>query len=374
MLVIVRTPRSAGVLSLSAPAVFGDRGHYDIVRPFQLSYEPDMSIGCQNLAMVTLVAATLILQVQKPIEAFLPLVKEFGKTRPTATPNPIVSKALDLMTTHVYEGAKSLPRASAEWCEKRVSGFGQLLTKYGGELPTDFSWVGASVASQGNWRAISVNLGPISRTTVFGTTGKAVGGTETLRWLFGWKTVPQFIQGGSLALIGENVQDLGVQYQMRLDYLSLKGGKYLSSKPIIRKGIVGDFGSIEIKGSRIEIKSIENPKSFTVPATMPAISQIENFVVKDNVLSLVGKQDLSAALRFFDSWLYDAIKSNDPSPLQLAAREIYPDAPIVHNIAVSELDGKKIVILEFEDVRMKAVLRLANKSWIVEQVSRDSSN
>lgn len=324
---------------------------------------------CQNPFMVLIVATVLIQQAQKPIDAFLPLVKQFGKTRPTATPNPIVSKALDLMITHVYDGAKSIAKVDDSWCERRVSGFCQLVTKFGGELATDFSWVGASVASQGKWRAISVNLGPISRTTVFGTTGLPVSGTESLRWMFGWKESPRFFQSGSLALIGESVQDLGMQYQMRLDYLSLKAGKYLASKPIIRKGIAGDFGSIEIKGTKIEIKSIDDPKSFTVSASIPALTRLETYVAKDDSLALVGNQDLTPALRFFDNWLSDAIKESNPNPLQRSAKSIYPDAPVVNNIAISETGNTTTIVLEFEDVRMKAVLEKSGTNWKVEQVT-----
>ncbi len=317
-------------------------------------------------------ASVLILQVgQKPIDAFVPLVKEFGKSRPTATPNPVVSKAIDLMISHVYDGAKSIAKVDEAWCKRRVSGFDQLLDKFGGELPTDFSWVSTSVASQGKWRAVSVNLGPICRTTVFGTTGKPVVGLESLRWVFGFQLKPQFEPSGSIYLTGESVQDAGMIYQIRLDYLTLKSGVYQVSKPVIRKAILDDAGSIKKIGTKFEIESIDEPKSFSLPSAIPALLKKETFVVKDAQLVNVGTVDESRALRFFDNWLLETIRSTAPDAVQKAALKVLPDERVVHNLAISESNSATTLILEFEDVTLRAVLRPAGNGWIVEQVTRE---
>lgn len=193
-------------------------------------------------------------------------------------------------------------------------------------LADELTWLGASIARRGDSVAILVNYGPLAKLAVFDrkVRVKLPPNVAFIRPFAGHVSITP---DGTVVVNLNSVQAMGMRDRLRVITLSNAGGWKVGAD--LNRAKTLEWGGVELKGDRLTVTSIDEPKSFFTTAPETLFERAETFLVSQGKLtSLQAKLD-NPELRWLDDWMATAQKAKNPDAMQKKLKSYYREPALL---------------------------------------------
>ncbi len=253
------------------------------------------------------------------VAAFQKAHKAALDVTPLTSPSPKFDAVLELLIQRVWKTAQKSGTYNARDMGTSLAKFQSVIGNSEG-LADELTWVGASVARRGNSVAVLVNYGPLAKLAVFEGNSRAKL-PPSVAFMAPYHGDVSFAPDGSLVLLMNSVQAMGMRDRLRVVVLANAGGWNVGTD--FNKAKTLEWGGAELKGDRMVVSSIDEPKSFFTTSPETLFERVETFRISHGKLtSLQAKLD-NLDLRWLDEWMAAAQKAKNPDAMQKRLRSLY---------------------------------------------------
>lgn len=312
--------------------------------------------------------ALLLLQTSRPVSKtdvaeFTKNDRLIGNLGGRKRPTPAVIKNLELLVK-VVRGSKDV---SERGLKTLLAPFDKAAKKDSNDdLADEYTWVSASVTTSKGRQLVSVSYGPASRLAVFGNKGERLAVPTELQLLVPYSGEPKALPDGSVVLVSDVVEAMGMRTESRVDFLAPTAAGYslISTKRFTH---TLEWQEPEVKGQSITCYGLDDPTSFGIASASALLfRRIQTFDVTAGQPKLTHQTMLDLEFRALDRWLYRAQRTAAPTASQKIGRRLIPKNGHVDEYKLSTLKNGKVQILLNGD--LQATLVRKDGAWAVSEV------
>lgn len=316
--------------------------------------------------LAAILLSTVSLQ-SADLARFRQLDLDLGAAAVSEKPMPKVVEAQEILISSVKQIAKG-KTLSDEEIAKGLEAFQNAAAANGGGA-TEFSWVAGAMARNKGILAICVNYGPAGRLAVFDEkTGKKLKLPSAVTWMPFYHPGPVFSSDGTLLLLSELVEDLGIRTQYKVQTLYPVAGKYRLAETKVGTHNI-DWGGPGVKDDMLTLAFIDAPKSFSTSNSSTLFQHVQYYSIAKGALKLKQDQKKSPQFRFLDEYIYRAQRSTAPDENQDLVASIAPKNAVLDSYTAKVVDANTTVYtLQFADGSVEFVVKKTKTGYRVASV------
>ena len=291
---------------------------------------------------------------------FTTIALQVADLPPAEKPDARIREAQEILIKQILKVRQTNPGATDAQIEAALKPFHDAAngSKEANPLETTPTWFQVHMHQQGDRLVIAVTYGPYSLLRIQNLrTGQRMPLPAAVERLYLWKMDPHFTSSGSLIILSESIQDLGIRIGVRVDFLHLVGSNYIPQKSIVRTCTL-EWGGLDLKGDLLIVQSLDSPQAFFTANSETLFKRKETYRAADATLERVRDEKQDTAFRALDAWLFTAQHTTHPDANQRTAKRALPDSQMLDSYSLKKLDSHTTQFdLDFGNARLRMVIQ-----------------
>lgn len=222
---------------------------------------------------------------------------------------------------------------------------------------------------------IAVRWGAVSRVALYSSaTGVRQKDVSGLGWMQPWSVEPRLSSDGTIVLLCQTVQDIGVRVGLRLVLVGrTAGGATKVTEDWTRRTML-DYGGLKLQGEVLTAGFLEEPRAFFTAAADDLFHRQETRRIHAGRSTLTRSTVDQPTLRAADDWLVAAKAARKPNAEQRAVRPFLADRMMLLKYRGGQRADRASVIYEFEEFSISFEIAKTAAGWIVKRTTLEAGH